>query len=356
MFLPKKWNIPDFFYLYLNKKLKYKQIIDLIDKYDSLPSFSMNTQNDVFFNDNSNSKQLSEEIISNCEKKSVQLISYWDDRYPKLLRNISSPPLVLYVDGELGINHQNLISIVGTRSNTLYGKLTTEKFVECFVQNSVGIVSGLAFGIDSIAHKKACDLGGKTYAVVASGVDMLSSAMSEKIAIKIKENGGSIISEYPCGTPAQTYYFPVRNRIISGVSPATLVIESGIKSGTLITAKFAFEQDREVYAIPGNINAEKSKGCNYLIKNNQAILCTDPEQIMLDLGWKLIDNEVKNSEIKLENKNEILLYTVIDHEPKQIDIIADQAELDISQVMVGLLNLEFKGLIRQLPGKNFIKV
>lgn len=355
MFLPKKWNSQGFFALYSNKKLKHNNIIEIIEKFDSFENYLKHQPND-FFSDTIEKNNNLNEILENCDKNNVNLVSYWDPSFPSALKNISTPPILLFVDGEMPQTDSNLLSIVGTRNNSMYGKLITEKFVESFVNNDVGIVSGLAFGIDSIAHKKAYEMKGKTYAIVASGVDMLSSAQTEKMAQKIKDSGGAIISEYPCGTPAQRGYFPVRNRIISGISKATLIIESGIKSGTLITARFAFEQDREVYAIPGNINSEKSKGCNHLIKTNQAILCTDPEQILNDLGWKLIEAAEQQLEDLLDNPNEILLYKLIDNEPKQIDVIAEAADLDTPLVMVGLLNLEFKGLIKQLPGKNFIKV
>lgn len=364
MILPKNWDNSGFFSLYLNKKLKFNQIIKIVEKFNSFGEFSK-SKNDIFDEDfgfNIRNLELSinnermQEIIQNCSSKNINMITYWDENYPTLLRNISSPPILLFVDGDFNVNDINLLSVVGTRTNTLYGKLTTEKFVEYFVNNSIEIVSGLAFGIDSIAHKKACELKSKTYAIVASGLDMLSSEYSENMAKKIKDNGGAIISEYPCGTPAQRGYFPVRNRIISGISRATLVVESGIKSGSLITARFAFEQDREVYAIPGNINSDKSKGCNYLIKNNQATLCTDPEQILIDLGWKFEIEQNEPSELIFKNEIEKKIYSVINHEPIQIDVIADKTELDIPQVMINLLNLEFKGIIKQLPGKNFIKV
>jgi DNA processing protein len=356
MFLPKNWDSESFFSFYCNKKFKHNKIIEIIDKFDSFENYAKYIPDDAFQDIKTNSRNAANIILDNCFQKNVRLISYWDSNYPSALKNISSPPILLFIDGEIPVQDEKLISIVGTRNNTMYGKLMTERFVESFVNNSVGIVSGLAFGIDSIAHKKVLEMKGKTYAIVASGVDMLSSAQTEKMAQKIKDTGGAIISEYPCGTPAQRGYFPVRNRIISGLTKATLIVESGIKSGTLITAKFAFEQDREVYAIPGNINSEKSKGCNHLIKTNQAILCTDPEQILVDIGWKLAETESEQLELVLENPNEILLYNIIDHEPKQIDYISDAADLESSQVMVGLLNLEFKGLIKQLPGKNFIKV
>ncbi|OGU56924.1 MAG: DNA protecting protein DprA [Ignavibacteria bacterium GWF2_33_9] len=336
----------------------------MLDKYQGYEHFFNAKQGELSYNsfeiekneplDNVELKV--QELLENCEKKNIKIVTIWDENFPELLKNITSPPLLLFVRGNLPDRDLNLISIVGTRHNTMYGKLITEKFVEYFVNNNIGIVSGLANGIDTISHRKVCEMKGKTFAIVAHGVDMISSAFSEKIASRIVENGGGIISEYPCGTPAQIGYFPVRNRIISGFSQATLIIESGIKSGTLITAKFAFDQNREVYAIPGNINSEKSKGCNELIKNNQSILCTSPEQILIDFGWKLKELPLANEAIQLENANELKLYKILDHEPKQVDIIADMADLEIPQVLVTLLNLEFKGLIKQLPGKNFIKV
>jgi DNA processing protein len=257
----------------------------------------------------------------------------------------------------LQANDSKSISIVGTRAATTYGKLATEKFVEQFVRYNLVIVSGLARGIDTKVHIETIKNKGITYAIVASGLDCIKPAISNKNAEKIVESGGAIISEYPCGTKALPGYFPQRNRIISGISVATLVIESADKGGSLITAKFAFDQGRDVFAVPGNIFSEKSAGTNSLIAANIAAIAKSPDYVITELGiadGREIEMFKKEKEQTLE-KDEKSIIDLLNHEPRHIDDIADKADADINTVLVTLLKLEFKGLITQLPGKYYIK-
>lgn len=363
MKLPNQWNEIEFFHLYNIQKIKSNKIKFIVEHFRNwtdfttnlLPEFTSMDFGKELFNNGKTEDSLTK-MIEQCEKNNVQIITYWDENYPPLLRNIMLPPLILFVKGKLN-NTSRAISVVGTRNNTVYGKLTTEKFASFFANQGITVISGLANGIDSIAHKVVLENNGVTYAVIASGIDKISTEHQQKLADKIVQKGGAIISEYKCGTTAKTHYFPVRNRIISGLSAATIVIESGVKSGTLITAKFAFEQDRIVFAVPGNINADKSKGSNELIRKNIAEICTSPEQVLEDLGWETFNaSNERIIPIKFESTIDETLYNLLTFEPISIDDLLEKTNFDVSQVLVALLNLEFKGLIRQLPGKQFLRV
>jgi DNA processing protein len=296
--------------------------------------------------------------IEKCEKQEVRIVTIWDEDYPQLLREINHPPVLLFVKGNLQASDITSISMVGTRTNSIYGELTAEKFATFFARHNIVVTSGMAQGIDTISHYSAIKEKGITYAVLACGIDSLSSSFAKKIASKIVESGGALISEYACGTRAIPIFFPIRNRIISGISKATVVIESGEKGGALLTARFAFDQQREVYAVPGNINSRTSVGTNNLVINSIAQIVTSPEQICKDLGILEADmNLFAQEKIKITmTRDEEKIYALINHDPVHVDDLAHQAELDINVVLVTLLNLEFKNIVRQLPGKYYIAI
>ena len=198
--------------------------------------------------------------------------------------------------------------------------------------------------------------GGITYAVIACGIDSISPSYTERNAQKIVESGGAIISEYRCGVKATPAYFPQRNRIISGISKAVIIVESGEKGGALITAEFAFAQQKEVFAIPGNITSDKSQGTNLLIKNQIASIALSPESVFEDLGFSHNLLSVRESlNHSFSTKSEESSYNSLTFEPKHIDAIAEDSGLEVSDLLVALLGLEFKGLIKQLPGNHYIK-
>jgi len=368
MALPQKWSIRDIITLTYIKGLSYNTIKKIVENYKSLKDLLKNPEQDsfrnnlmpleIFSNSLAEAAKMADEQLSLCEKNQVNVVSYWDEKYPSLLKQITGPPVILYVKGKLQSPDSTSISIVGTRKNTLYGKLTAEKYSSFFCNNSIIVTSGLAYGIDSIAHQSAIQAKGITYAVIASGIDQIntSSPTAEKISRNIIESGGVIISEYKCGVKALPAYFPQRNRIISGISLATLIIESGVKGGALITARFAFDQNREVFAIPGNVTSDKSLGTNYLIQKETARITITPEDMLQSLGLNintnLFDQVSENS--KFEG-NEKLIMDNLSYEPVQIDMLADKCKLDISEILVKLLELEFRGIVRQLPGKYYIK-
>jgi DNA processing protein len=229
-----------------------------------------------------------EEIFSICEKKDIQIITVQERNYPQLLFYIYNPPLVLYLRGKLDLKRE-FISIVGSRRATAYGKKVASDFSEYLAAHGFGIISGMAFGIDSVSHKGALKGRGYTLSVLGCGVDIPYPASNKNLYYKIIQNGGGIISEYPPGTPAMKHYFPQRNRIIAGLSRGVIIVEAAKRSGSLITANFALESGRDVFAVPGNIDSPNSLGTNNLLKQG-AIIVTSPQDILEE--WGLTIEEV----------------------------------------------------------------
>ncbi len=362
MALPQKWNRIDILKLSLSKGLSYSLQKKTIERFENFNDLMLHMPLELA------SKLLPQELFTNknsdvfleqlelLEKNEISFVTFWDDDYPSNLKRIEQAPIILYYKGTLANQNRENISIVGTRHCSFYGKMVAENFVADFVRNGITIVSGMAYGIDTIAHRSAVKSGGITYAVIASGIDNISSQIAEKTAQEIIDSGGAIISEYKCGTVARPGNFPQRNRIISGMSIATVVIESDIKGGSLITARFALDQNREVFAVPGQINSQKSAGCNKLIHSNSAGVALSVQQILKDLGI-LSDTAAneKKSEIKFFKKEDKLLFDVLSHEPQHIDTLTELANMEISEILVKLLDFEFKGYVRQLPGKYYMK-
>lgn len=290
-------------------------------------------------------------------KLKADIITYWDDDYPVFLRNIYLPPLILFVKGAFSKDDESSVAIVGTRNPTSYGKQQAERFAGELVNNKIVIVSGLARGIDSIAHSTALKNNGRTIAVIGSGLDVIYPPENRKIFDDITENG-MIVSEFDFGTKPDAQNFPKRNRIISGLTLGTLVIESDINGGAIQTANYAFDQNREVFAVPGNLNIKQSEGTNWLIQTGKAKLVKNPEDILLELQLKLMPEIGKNIPQPKPEMNlfEEKIYNTLTGEAKHIDEIASLSGLSISDCLVNLLSLEFKNAIRQLPGKKFEKI
>ncbi|MCX7879071.1 MAG: DNA-processing protein DprA [Ignavibacteria bacterium] len=360
------WSKSDILALCISKianQQKLKQIVENFETFDNFLKFvSQNESSQLLpemvgsFDKLLFAKDESERQFSKAEHLGVSIITFWDEDYPKLLREIQYPPLVLFVMGDIDPTAKS-ISIVGTRNCTTYGKLTTENFAEKIASRGIVITSGLAYGVDTLAHLSAIKVNGRTYGVLASGLDCITSSITRKIVDKIVESGGAVITEHKFGVKALPIYFPQRNRIISGISLATVVIESDIKGGAMITARFSFDQNRYVYAIPGNINSPKSRGTNYLIKTDIAKLVASPEEILLDLGLISDTFEFDGQEkpVALEDEVDTKIVNSLTLEPKHIDIIADEVQIEISELLFRLLNLEFQGFVKQLPGKFYIK-
>ena len=298
-----------------------------------------------------------EQAIAICDEKGFSIVTFWDDDYPELLKQISNPPILLYVWGNLHPQNSVIIAVVGTRRCTEYGRLACEHFTKGFVDAGVIIASGLATGIDTYSHFAAMNNGGITYAIVASGLDKISPSSSLENAKKIIQSGGAIISTYPPGISAIPPFFLQRNRIISGLSKAVLVVESAFKGGSLNTAHNAFSQNREVYAVPGKFNAEKSFGTNNLIRKNIASIAVSPNEILKDLGviseTNIFTKTVKDFDL---TPNQQLIFNNIDSDPIGIDTLVEKTGLDIATVSTELLTLEFMNAIVKQPGNNYIRI
>lgn len=292
--------------------------------------------------------------LSKLAKLNGKIITVWDDEYPKLLKNIFDPPLLLQVIGDLDEIDNFSISIVGTRQPTNYCKVLAERISFDLAQQGITIVSGMARGIDSIAHTGALKCGGRTIAVIGTGLDVIYPPENKKLVESICENG-AIISEFIMGTQPDASNFPKRNRIISGLSLGCIIIETGIKGGAMQTARFALDQNREVFALPGNVNVKQSEGTNYLIQRSEAKLIRIAEDVLIDLELKLkpvLGKNIPKQQHELSLFEEKII-NALNNKPLHIDMIAATTDLATSDCLVYLLSLEFKGLIKQLPGKMF---
>ncbi|CAN5564123.1 DNA-processing protein DprA [soil metagenome] len=298
------------------------------------------------------------DLLENCEKKKIRIISYICNDYPANLKEIYDAPVILFYRGNLHISDRYSIAVVGGRFPTDYGILCCQKFTNDLCDAGIPVISGMAKGIDSISHYESCKRGNLNYAILGSGVDIVYPPENSDLYQKIIETG-AVISEYAVGSKAEPANFPARNRIISGISLGTLIVECGVKSGALITSTFALEQNKEVFAIPGNINSRLSGGTNNLIKKGQAKLVTCVEDILEELKIPLegnitcYENQKQSQEL---NMFEQQIIDILSSEPVHIDYINEKTELPISQCLFHLLNLEFKGAIKQYPGKYFIKL
>lgn len=284
-------------------------------------------------------------------KENSKKITLSDPNYPKLLKEISDPPQVLYLRGEIKEKDNLAIAIVGTRNYTGYGKKVAEEITSDLVEAGITIVSGLAKGIDTFAHKVALEKGGRTIAVLGSGIDSKSiyPSSNRSLAEKIIKNG-AILSEYPPKTKAQKYFFPQRNRIISGLSLGVVVIEAPIKSGALITANCALEQNREVFAVPGPIYSSTAEGANKLIQSG-AKLITDANDILEELNLPLV---AKKKNFIPQNKEEEIIIKTLNKEPLHLDEIIKQSKLSADKVNSILIILELRGVIKNLGNNYFI--
>jgi DNA processing protein len=299
-----------------------------------------------------------EEQQKSAEKNQVRLVTFKDEDYPENLKSIYDSPPFLFVKGEIGKDDRNAVAIVGCRSASTYGKHITEKIGRELAKNGITIVSGLARGIDSIAHLSALKENGRTLAVFGSGLDIIYPPENKKLAEKIASNG-AIVSEFFLGTKPEAPNFPRRNRIISGLSLGVVIVEAGAKSGALVTASCALEQNREVFAIPGNLGSKNSEGANALIKQG-AKLVTTVEDILEELkitfqGSKPVSSPQTEEDLSHLTEMERNIFKLISDEPFHIDRIATQTSISVPQALTTLLSLELKGLVKQLSGKMFVR-
>lgn len=293
------------------------------------------------------------------EKENIFPITIKDFHYPPLLKEIHNPPFIIYAKGNIDLLLETTFSlaVVGSRKYTSYGQKIAYAISKECAQNNIIIVSGLALGIDAIAHRGALDGKGKTIAVLGNSLDLKSIAprTNFELAQEIIDSNGCLISEYPPITPASPITFPARNRIMAGISKATLVIEAALSSGSLITSSYALEYNRDIYAVPGQINSIQSEGTNKLIQNG-AKLITSAKDIMEEFSINnSFDNKLSEKYVPADKKEEIIL-SVLSYEPLYIDIIAKLTKLETSAINSSLSILEIKGIIKNVGGQNYIKI
>lgn len=288
-------------------------------------------------------------------KENIELITIKNKKYPKLLKEIFTPPPVLYIRGKIDMNP--CIGVVGTRKYSSYGRQAVENIVRDLTLSNITIISGLALGIDALAHMETIKNDGQTYAILGSGVNQNSiyPSCNRVIAEKILEKGGAIISEYPYGTPPLKQNFPARNRIISGLSLAILVVEAPKESGALITANFALEQNRDVFAVPGTIFSKNSEGTNNLIKKGAATVTTASD-ILEELNLKEIINKENKREILPDGPDEEKIISSLSQDPLHIDKIATITGFDIKKVSSTLTMMEIKGMVKNMGNMQYILV
>lgn len=289
-----------------------------------------------------------------------RIITIWDDAYPKDLKRIYDPPALLFVKGTFHEHDEPAIAIVGTRNPTLYGIAIAERFASELARSGLTIVSGLARGIDTVAHSAALRAGGRTLAVIGSGLDVIYPSENKQLAASISEHG-AIITEYEMGAKPDAVNFPRRNRIISGIALGTLVVETGIEGGAMITAAIALDQNREVFAIPSGLSDRRASGTNRLIKEGKALLTESAIEILAELGPRLRSmpgqpgnqSSLPNEDLSLFERR---VYDAMDDQPLHIDQIAARTSFPPGDALVHLLSLEFKGLVVQRAGKIFVRI
>jgi DNA processing protein len=302
-------------------------------------------------------------------KAGCQVVAYSSDDYPPRLKQIPDPPLVLYVRGDVKVLSRHALAIVGTRRPTAYGSQVAQRLARDLAQRQLVIVSGLARGIDSAAHRGALEAAGKTVAVLGSGIDVIYPRENKRLAEQVTQCG-ALISEFPPGTSPAPENFPIRNRNISGLALGVLVVEAAEYSGSLITARLALEQNREVFAVPGNITSAQSFGPNHLIKQGAKLVdewMDVIEEFPADIRMQLLPPVEASDEAaalpqtgslfeqSLTPDQKAVFDVLRADQPLFVDAILTSAQIPQPRVMTALLELEMAGVIRQLPGKNFIR-
>ncbi|MBM2831687.1 MAG: processing protein [Dehalococcoidia bacterium] len=293
-----------------------------------------------------------DEELEKLERHRVKALTWHDASYPARLKEVYDRPPVLYVEGSFLPEDEWCLAVVGTRRATIYGRQVTEEIVSHLARNRITIISGLARGIDSVAHRSTLEAGGRTMAVFACGLDIVYPAENRKLASDIVEHG-ALISEYPLGTKPMAQHFPRRNRIMSGISLGVLVIEAGERSGALNTVSHALEQNREVFAIPGSILSPASRGANTIIQQG-AKLVTNGNDILEELNLTGVAQQLEMKTVLPENDVEASLLKELTSEPLHVDEVCRRSGLHIAVVSSTLALMELKGMTRQVGGMNYV--
>lgn len=288
-------------------------------------------------------------FLSKYEKDKVEIITFNNPNYPYILKEISTPPLCLYCKGNIELLNSFCIGVVGTRKPTDYGIQVAKQYCKELARANVTIVSGLAVGVDAVSHKTALENNGKTIAVLAGGLNNIYPTTNLALASKIIEDG-LLISEYPPDTKPQSYYFPIRNRIIAGLSKGVLVPEMGEKSGSMHTINYALEFNRDIYVVPGKINSPMSKGTNQLIKSLQGVITTEPNDILETYSLNK-ENQTQSKQLDMTAE---MIINFIQSEKRSFQEISEYTKLNANELNIILMSLEIEGLIVKLANNHYI--
>ncbi len=349
------WGKEDIIGLSLFHSIHGPQLRAIVSAYESLDAFCQFGLSKPLFHTSvtdiiTEIRDIGKRHLKLHEDRGIIIHSFDSEEYPSNLLHIEYPPSLLYVKGRL--NNKIAIGIVGTRTPTLYGQRVGEYFSETLAHNGVCIVSGLAPGIDTIVHKSVVRNNGLTYAVIASGHEQISPRNARELSEEILDSGGAIISEYSMNVKAKPLFFPRRNRIISGLSTSVLIVESGQKGGSMITARFAFDQNRDVFVIPGSIFSPMSEGNHQLLLKDKGMIATNPHELLLHSK-----RDIKIQPARHEcNVDEHAILQLLGSEPIHIDEIVTQAMITRTRVLSSLLILECRSIVKQMPGMNFIRL
>jgi DNA processing protein len=290
--------------------------------------------------------------VGRLERAGVQVVTWNDAEYPPNLREAYDAPPVLYLRGQIETRDEWAVAVVGTRRASVYGKEATRMIAGGLAQAGVTVVSGLAQGIDAAAHRACLDAGGRTIAVLGCGVDVVYPPQNAHLAAEIVERG-ALVSEYALGTRPDARNFPPRNRIISGLALGTIVVEADLDSGALISAGFAAEQGREVFAVPGNIFARTSRGANRLIQQGAKLVCQVAD-VLEELNLTMVSEKAQARAVIPENATEAVLLEHLSAEPMHVDVLGRAVRLPIAQVTSTLALMELKGMVRQVGGMSYV--
>ena len=301
---------------------------------------------------NTNALKQAESELRFLEKHDVKVMFFGEQNYPRRLMECADAPILLYYKGTADLNHPRIVSIVGTRKATEYGRYLCRQLAEVLCDQDVVIVSGLAYGIDVAAHKESLNFNIPTLGVLAHGLDRIYPAIHQPLATQMVLNGG-LLTEFPLHTNPDRENFPKRNRIIAGLADATVVVEATLKGGALITADIANSYNRDVYAFPGRVNDQYSEGCNFLVKTNRAALINHAQDLVYYMGW---DTSIpkKNKQIQLPldlSAEETLIIDMLSTSSWRIDELCAKCGIPQSKLAVHLLNLEMQSIVVSLPGK-----
>jgi DNA processing protein len=291
--------------------------------------------------------------LEQLRSSGIKAYTWRDDEYPNRLKEVEDRPPVLYVRGELQPADEWAVAVVGTRRATPYGRQAAEHFATDLARHQVTVVSGLARGIDAVAHRASIQAGGRTLAVLACGLDLVYPPEHAKLAASIAENG-ALVSDYPLGTQPRSEFFPRRNRILSALSLGVLVVEGDVDSGALITARAALDQNREVFAVPGSIYAATHRGANQLIREGNARLVTRAEDILEELNLTVATHQPELREV-VADPTEASLLRLLSSQPIHIDEVQRASGLPVATVSSALALLELKGAVRQVGPMSFVR-